>query len=334
VSASEGNTPVRRAPAALTDQQVERDFSDVALFNSHGLDLYLIPGNRFEPVASAVGLLRELTYRQQLAGSGQSHDLDSRDLFYDHFLLVERRTGELAGSARLQFVPKKEMDGHPPVGWTPEGHQSYLEHVYPGIKAAHAQQGNHLEIGRVALAPRFQRLPHPLMCLFRGGIQVAISSGYYSIGGLVSYNHFAYDDRVNKQFLSSLISTPFSDTDQTPPQPRHPLRGVEQLKESKRLTTIQALEQQIKKELDPNFRLPILLRQYINLIGARVVNLSLALDFNKITEILMSADLSKMPTERLQHFTGLEHQPVYKQFSWYRGLDAKPSAVRIEREVY
>jgi len=334
VSASEGSRPVSQTPADLTDHQIQEDFSDFALFNSYGLDLYLIPGNRFDLVANAVGILRELTYRQQLSGSGQSHDLDSRDQFYDHFLLVERLTGELAGSARLQFVPKKEIGRQIPANWTPQSGQSYLEHVYPGIKTTLTQQGHHLEIGRVALAPRFQRLPHPLMCLFRGGIQVAISSGYYSIGGLVSYNHFAYDDRVNKQFLSSLISPPFSDTDQTPPQPRHPLRGVEQLKESKRLTTIQALEQQIKKELDPNFKLPILLRQYINLIGARVVNLSLALDFNKITEILMSADLSKMPTERLQHFTGLEHQPVYKQFSWYRGLDAKPSAVRIEREVY
>lgn len=324
MSASERSRPVRRAPAALTDHQVHRDFSDFSLFNSHGLDLYLIPGNRFEPVSSAVGLLRELTYRQQLSGSGKSHDLDTRDPFYDHFLLVERHTGELAGSARLQFVPKTETDGHPPVSWTPQGHQSYLEHVYPGIKAALTQQGHHLEIGRVALAPRFQRLPHPLMCLFRGGIQVAISSGYYSIGGLVSYNHFAYTDRVNKRFLSSVISPPFSDTNQTSPQPRYPVHGVEQLKESKQPTTIQALELQIKRDLDSSFKLPILLRQYINLINAKVVNLSLALDFNNITEILMSADLSKIPAERLQHFTGFEHQPVYKQFGWYRGLDAKP----------
>jgi len=333
VSATEGSRPVRRAPAVLTDHQVHRDFSDFALFNSHGLDLYLIPGNRFEPVANAVGLLRELTYRQQLSGSGQSHDLDTRDPFYDHFLLVERCTGELAGSARLQFVPRTGSDGQPKAGLTPEGHQSYLEHVYPGIKAALTQRGHHLEIGRVALAPRFQRQPHPLMCLFRGGIQVAISSGYYSIGGLVSYNHFAYKDSVNKRFLSSVISPPFSDINETPPQPRYPLHGLEQLKESERVATIQALEQQIKQELDPKFKLPILLRQYINLIGARVVNLSLALDFNKITEILMSADLSKIPTSRLQHFTGLEHQPIYKQFNWYRGLDTKPSAVRIEGTV-
>jgi hypothetical protein len=62
-----------------------------------------------------------------------------------------------------------------------------------------------------------------------------------------------------------------------------------------------------------------LLRQYINLMEAKVRNLSLALDFNQITEILMAADLNRIPAGRLQHFIGFRHHPVYRQFSWYRG---------------
>lgn len=317
------SSPASQAPAALPGHLGHRDFSNYALFSSHGLDLYLIPGDHFGPIAKDVGILREVTYRQQLSGSGHSHDLDNRDQFYDHFLLVERHTGELAGSARLQFVPKQESEHEPKISWIPQSKESYLEHVYPGIKATLSQKGHHLEIGRVALAPRFQRQPHPLMCLFRGGVQVAINSGYYSISGLVSYNHFAYNNNTNKRFLSSIISPPFLATSETPPHPRHPLEIIKQVQESRAPTTIQALEKQIKAELDPSFRLPILLRQYINLLDAKVVNLSLAVDFNKITEILMSADLSQIPTTRLQLFTELDHQPVYKQFSWYRGLDRK-----------
>jgi hypothetical protein len=52
---------------------------------------------------------------------------------------------------------------------------------------------------------------------------------------------------------------------------------------------------------------------------AKVRNLSLALDFNQITEILMAADLNRIPAGRLQHFIGFRHHPVYRQFSWYRG---------------
>ena len=92
-------------PVALPLKQVEAELSPYFLFSSQGLDLYLLPGEHFAPYADAVGILRELTYRQQLSGSGQARDLDSSDCFYDHFLLIEGCSGELAGSARLQFVP-------------------------------------------------------------------------------------------------------------------------------------------------------------------------------------------------------------------------------------
>jgi len=304
-------------PVSLPLQLVEGELSGFRLYASQGLDLYLLPGDRFAPYADAVGILRELTYRQQLSGSGHSHDLDSRDPHYDHFLLVEGSSGELAGSARLQFVPQcheAEVELR-----LPQGSQSYLEHVYPGLKAALARQGNHLEIGRVALAPRFQRLPHTLMCLFRGGLQVAVSSGYDSIHGLVSYNHFAHADAVNERFLSSLMRPPFLDTHQPCPQPRHPLEAIQASTSQGPTHTIQELEQLIRAELAPSFRLPVLLRQYINLMEARVRNLSLARDFNQITEILMAADLRRIPSRRLSHFIDFAHEPVYRRFSWYRG---------------
>jgi hypothetical protein len=322
VKATEGNppsgaTPPPSGPVALPLQQVERDLSSLRLYSSEGLDLYLLPGERFAPYADAVGILRELTYRQQLSGSGRSHDLDSRDPHYDHFLLVEATSGELAGSARLQFVPQCGKGESP--AQLPQGPQSYLEHVYPGIKAELAHAGNHLEIGRVALAPRFQRLPHSLMCLFRGGLQVAVSSGYQTIHGLVSYNHFAYAEAVNERFLSSLMRPPFLDTHHPCPRPRHPLTGIAPAERPGKARTIQELEQQIRSELAPSFRLPVLLRQYINLMEARVRNLSLARDFNQITEILMAADLGRIPSRRLRHFIDFAHEPVYRRFSWYRG---------------
>lgn len=301
----------------VPSRQRHEELPPFLLYRSQGLGLYLLPGERFRPYADAVGILRELTYRQQLSGSGQSRDLDSRDPHYDHFLLVDEASGELAGSARLQFVPGA-TDGSVPAD-LPEGQHSYLEHVYPGIKADLARRGNHLEIGRVALAPRFQRQPHTLMCLFRGGLQVAVSSGYSSIHGLVSYNHFAHADGVNQHFLSSLLRPPFLDVASDCPQPRHPFDQIQASHQPGEVESIQMLEQQIREQLEPTFRLPVLLRQYINLMEARVRNLSLARDFNQITEILMAADLRRIPSTRLAHFIDFAHEPVYRSFSWFRG---------------
>ena len=284
------------------------------LFEVEGLDLYLIKGAQFAAVAEAVGRLRESTYREQLSGSGETLDLDGRDQAYDHLLLVEASSGVLAGSARLQFLPQGSRGAD-----LPSGSSSYLEHVYPGIKATLTELGNHLEIGRVALASRFQRQPHSLMALFRGGLLIAVRSGYTTLHGLVSYNHFSYADAVNQAFLSNLMQPPYRQSEPKLPAPRHPVDTIQVSDIPSTVPNVQALEVSIRSELSDDFRLPVLLRQYFNLMEARVCGLSLAKDFNQITEILMSADLSRLPEERLRFFIDVVHNPVYQQFSWYRG---------------
>ena len=286
--------------------------TDTRLLSIDELDLHLLAGSDFERVADSVGLLREATYRQQLSGSGDERDLDGRDAHYDHLLLVERSSGALAGAARLQFIPAGSTD-------LPGSEGSYLEHVYPGIKAQLAARQNHVEIGRVALAQRFQRQPHSLMALFRGGILLAARSGYDLLHGLVSYNHFAHSDAVNNAFLQALMQPPYRREDLNLPAPRHPIAGIQATPTPHPSGHIQALEQDIRSTHSDTFRLPILLRQYFNLMQAQVCNLSLARDFNQITEILMAANLRQLPPERLALFIDLPHQPLYQHFSWYRG---------------
>ena len=284
------------------------------LFRQDGLELHLIPGSTFETVADAVGTLRESTYRQQLSGSGNTRDLDGRDTAYDHLILLESNTGALAGSARLQFIPQFSSAEE-----LPGSQQSYLEHVYPGIKAMLAGQTHHVEIGRVALAPRFQRQPHSLMALFRGGLLIAAHSGFNILHGLVSYNHFAHSEAVNTAFLTALMRPPYRRTAPVMPPPRHPINEIEPDHSPHPIGNVQALELAIRQEHSDTFRLPVLLRQYFNLMQAKVCNLSIARDFNQITEILMAADLSRLPKDRLSFFINVDHRPIYQQFSWYRG---------------
>ena len=306
-------------PAAQDDVLLPQGWSEAnqatsLLFRLDGLELHLIPGAKFDAVADAVGTLRESTYRQQLSGSGSKRDLDGRDGAYDHLILLEPSSGALAGSARLQFIPQFMAAED-----LPGSQQSYLEHVYPGIKAMLAEQTHHVEIGRVALAQRFQRQPHSLMALFRGGLLIAARSGFNILHGLVSYNHFAYSDAVNTAFLSSLMRPPYRRTSPVLPPPRHPINDIHPDDSTHPIGNVQALEVAIRQEHNDNFRLPVLLRQYFNLMEAKVCNLSLARDFNQITEILMAADLSRLPKDRLSFFIDVDHQPVYQRFSWYRG---------------
>lgn len=273
----------------------------------NGLSLYVLPGKDFAPVSQHVGILRALTYSQKQLGAGSWIDLDGRDPFYDHFLLIEDQTLHLAGTARLQLVQRTEEDSSPDL---PRGFQSYLEHVYPGIKRFLSMHGHHIEIGRVAIAPNFQRQPTSLMTLFRGAIQLAVMMRECSLHGLVSYNHFSYSESVNLHFIEGLMRRPFAEWIPDLPKPRHPSTWPLTTDLTSRDESIQGLEARIRRELDDQFRLPILLRQYINLVKARVRSVSLAKDFNQITEIYMCADIKSMPEGRLSHFTGAQRSPA------------------------
>ena len=112
---------------------------------------------------------------------------------------------------------------------------------------------------------------------------------------------------------------PYLQSEPTLPAPRHPLTTVQSSDQPNPIANIQSLELSIREQLSDDFRLPVLLRQYVNLMDARVCGLSLAKDFNQITEILMAADLSRIPLERLNYFIDVPHEPIYQHFSWYRG---------------
>jgi hypothetical protein len=157
------------------------------------------------------------------------------------------------------------------------------------------------------------------MALFRGGLLIASLSGYSTLHGLVSYNHFAFSDSVNDAFLSALMRPPYRRTDLALPVPRHPVPSIKSSDQTHPIDNVQALELALRNDYDKDFRLPVLLRQYFNLMGAQVCDLSLAKDFNQITEILMAAELNSLPKERLNYFIDVPHQPVYQHFSWYRG---------------
>ena len=152
-------------PAAQDDVLLPQGWSEAnqassLLFRLDGLELHLISGSRFEAVADAVGTLRESTYRQQLSGSGRSRDLDGRDEAYDHLILLEPAV-EPWRIARLQFVPQFTDADCFPAASSPTWSMSTRDQVF---LAEHPSRGN-----RSRGPGPFQRQPHSLMALFRGG---------------------------------------------------------------------------------------------------------------------------------------------------------------------
>lgn len=273
----------------MQDQGLLRLPSDLKAnlcFGTDQFSAYFLSPEQFRSVALWVGSVRASTYRTLSPHGPEDADLDGRDDHYWHLLIWDNHRQALAGSLRMA------LSGWHHSGW--DGNRSYLEHCYPGLDAhLSSQQLAYAEIGRTFVAAPYQRTSLVLMLLLQAMASIPLATGHQHVLGLVSYNHFAHGEQLNRQFLAALLAPPFCDVLSAPP-PRHPLSPLPDACDSLPAKSLRDLEDQLQVSFQVPFRVPVLLRRYMQIANARVAGLSLARDFNQITEILMHCNLQEL----------------------------------------
>lgn len=284
------------------------DLEDQACFATDQFRAYFLAPDQFRRVADWVGSVRASTYRRISPHGPDQVDLDGRDDHYWHLLVLDHQCQRLAGSLRMALSA-----WHQPAGSGWDGRCSYLEHCYPGLDAALRMQGlAYAEIGRTFVAPPYQRTSMVLKVLLQAMASIPLAVGHSHLLGMVSYNHFQHGEALNQLFLQALMAPPFRDALTIPP-PRHPIPVVAPLADLESSASyLGLLERQLEKRFQEPFRVPVLLRRYMRFGNARVVNLSLARDFNQITEILMHCDLGKLSQRQRQSFVVSDLKPVWR----------------------
>jgi hypothetical protein len=268
----------------------------------HGpFSAYLLSPQQFAGVARAVGAVRARSYLQVSPHGPEDVDLDGRDASYWHLLVWDDERRSLAGSLRMA-LSRWHSDA-----W--DGQCSYLEHCYPGLDAALAELGMaYAEIGRSFVAPAYQRSSQALLVLLQAMASIPLHTGHHHLFGMVSYNHFQHAEGLSSAFLAGLGQAPFVSSLCLPP-PRYPLvpNGPA---EGSAISLVQ-LEAQLRSRWDAAFRLPLLLRKYVLFGNARVVDFSIARDFNQITEILMHGDLTSLSKRQRRSLLRSDLVPVW-----------------------
>lgn len=264
---------------------------------------------QFRRVADWVGEVRARSYRRVSPHGPAECDLDGRDDHYWHLLVLDGQRRVLAGSLRMALSA-----WHGPVGSGWDGSCSYLEHCYPGLDAALQRQGlAYAEIGRTFVAPPYQRTSLVLKVLLQAMASIPLATGHDHLLGMVSYNHFQHGELLNHLFVQALLVFPFRDHLYLPP-PRHPITaGKTAVAPVPAASSLGQLERQLEEHCQEPFRVPVLLRRYMQFGNARVVNVSLARDFNQITEILMHCDLTMLSQRQRRTLVVDDLRPVWRK---------------------
>jgi hypothetical protein len=281
------------------------DLASQLCFGSEEFDIYFLSPEQFRHVGAWVGSVRAKTFRRISPHGPSEVDLDGRDNHYWHLLVWDREKQALAGSLRMALS-----------GWRlrpPDGSSSYLEHCYPGLDA-HLRAGGmaYTEIGRTFVSRPYQRSTPVLMVLLQAMVSIPRANGHSHLLGMVSYNHFATPEALNQDYLAALLQPPFRDWLWVPP-PRHPLDLPPAAPLQPRPENLLRLERDLADRYQIPFRGPVLLRRYFDFGNSRVVGLSLAKDFNQITEILVHCDMETLRPRQLLRLLVDPLQPVWER---------------------
>lgn len=273
-------------PSPLLEGELEAQ----RCFGTEQFCAYFLSPRQFQTVAAWVGTVRAMTYRRISPHGPSDVDLDGRDAHYWHLLVWDRQRNALAGCLRMA------LSRWHAEGW--DGCRSYLEHCYPGLDASLGEKGlAYAEIGRTFVAPPYQRTSLVLMVLLQGMVSIPLATDHQHLLGMVSYNHFAHGDALNRRFLDSLLAPPYRDPLGVP-QPRHPLPRQHGPSDPLPSSHFGELERSLEVHYQEPFRVPVLMRCYAQFGNAKVAGLSLARDFNQITEILMHCQLEGLTSRQ------------------------------------
>ncbi len=320
---SQGGPPV---PSAGRDHVLRtlltRDLREQLCFGHGPFSAYLLSPEQFAVVARSVGEVRARSYRQVSPHGPEDVDLDGRDDHYWHLLVWDEQEHRLAGSLRMALSRWHRSP------W--DGRCSYLEHCYPGLDAALGRGGMaYAEIGRTFVAPAYQRTSRALLVLLQAMASIPLQTGHPHLFGMVSYNHFQHPEGLRRAFLAGLRQAPFASPLRLPP-PRHPLdppaggpRAGEAAPPDASPSLLQ-LEDQLRGQWDPAFRVPLLLRKYVLFGNAHVIDFSIARDFNQITEILMHGDLASLTPRQRRSLVRSDLLPVWQGQAATPPLEGSP----------
>ena len=237
--------------------------------------------------------LREITFRDENEGSGQSCDTDKFDATYMHLFIYDNNENEIIGAYRIGLTDQLLKNG--------EQSALYLAQMFNFSNNFINQQQPCMEMGRSFIVKAHQQSFYGLLLLWKGiGAFVCKNPQYRTLYGTVSLSKL-YDPRS----ITLINKTMVTDTDAVQPKiafenSLHPELSVFLTKHQLSIEQLSMLIQSIEAD---GKDLPVLLKQYHKL-GAVFHCLSIDGNFNTTPGLLLSVDLPSAPDKLLKLYLG------------------------------
>ncbi len=296
---------------AILKKEIEDLPTTSLLFKQNNYSVYCAAASMLPNVLNELGRLREITFREIGEGTNKKTDLDEYDLYYNHLFIWDNITNTIAGAYRIG-MGKDIMQQFGIKGF-------YIKSLFKIKKKFYPVMSEALELGRSFIVKEHQRNPLSLFLLWKGILQflvrnpdyryligpVSISNRFSTLskGLIVNYieeNHFnghlAQYVKPKKKFKVPVSNI---DTDIL----------TENIKDLKSLDSI-------IKDIEPgNYRIPVLMKKYLELNG-KIVCFNVDPKFNDALDGLLILDLYNIPEDAIKMLSKeLNNQDLLKRFN-------------------
>jgi hypothetical protein len=257
----------------------------------------LIPGDALGALEDLIGYTREALYRDSINGSGELYDLDARDRYYTHAIVWDIKQNRLVAGCRLfSLLAGMQLES------------SYLEYSFPGLFTALMQYKQIGEMGRVFVTRSYQKKYSSFLLLMRVVHAFCKQYKITHLMGLASYAAEKYDKTFNQILLMSLQNAFYFDPPKTLPTPRFNLdinidphwHAITQS-----FSSIRQIEACLHEHQANAHKIPVLIRQYLDFLHAKVWGLSQGKSFNNAIEILVCANSHALSHAKLRKLTAV-----------------------------
>ncbi len=268
---------------------------DFKVWEEKHYQVYITPTASIPNILREIGRLREITFREVGEGTNKKIDLDNYDIYYNHLFIWDKELENIVGAYRIGKGDEiLNMLGR--RGFYLSELFKIKEPFYPILR-----QG--IELGRSWIRKEYQLKPLPLFLLWKGILKylvdnpkyrymigpVSISNNFskFSKSLIVDYitkNHFDYElahyVKPKNKFKADL--TPI-DTDLL-------------IENSETLKDLDGLIGDIESS---HMKIPVLLRQYLNLNG-KIICFNIDPKFSDCLDGFLVVDLQQVPADVLE----------------------------------
>lgn len=279
----------------LIEKEIETLRNDKHVMSEKNYDVFLSSATSMPNIMNEIGRLREITFREVGEGTNKEIDLDEYDFYYNHLFIWDREAKKIVGAYRVgkgdEIYFRYGIKGF------------YISNLFKIKSGFHNVMKSGLELGRSFIRKEYQQKPLPLFLLWKGLLIFSMQNPSYRFmfGPVSISNNFT---KLSKSLIIEYIrKNCYDDISAKFIRPKKKfeaeLNDLESELLESHLNSIKSLDNLISEiEINHN-KVPVLLRQYIQL-NAKIIGFNVDPKFNDAIDGFLVLDLKAIPEDTIK----------------------------------